>query len=375
MKDKELEKIIEDQKRTIETYEAVSGVYRKIKNTPLAGKFFRTIASKAKSGSKNNFKVINNVKTKNPKTIGVCNPFYSRGVRSATYSLCRDVYEVSELLSSRDIKRVAKELVSLNPAKVVLSGYPLGYDKLAEEIKRQNPAIKVFAYVHSAFIWFDAFPDENKVFFRYLELQKQGMIEKIAFCKRDVAEYFSQLGYKSVYVMNRFELTGASHKLSKDKIKIGVWGANLWHRNILNQVVAALMIPNTEIHVNEISDLEFLDKKRIVVHGFLPKSEFDKVFSEMDINLYVSLTDCFPMTLIESMSKGIPAIASDTSDVYSFDPGLKGLLVVSTVDGPLGIAKKINDVLDNYSDIQKRIEHYLPKLGKEIERSIEDFLK
>jgi glycosyltransferase involved in cell wall biosynthesis len=135
------------------------------------------------------------------------------------------------------------------------------------------------------------------------------------------------------------------------------------------------MIPDTEIHVNQIGDQPFIDMKRVVVHGFLPKEDFDHIFKQMDINMYISFTDCFPMTLIESMEAGIPALASDTSDVYSFDSNLSERLLVSKIDGPLGISEKIKEVIDSYADIQKDMQKYLPVLHEKVEASISEFLK
>jgi glycosyltransferase involved in cell wall biosynthesis len=288
------------------------------------------------------------------------------------------VVEVSEIFSRRGARKVARVIGNLGPKKVLLSGYPLGYELLAEELRQNFPEIRVFAYIHSSFTWLgiDIYQAENPVLERIINLSKEGVIEKVGFCKRDLAEYFKEQGVNSFFVMNRFEIPKKAFKpLSQEKIKIGVFGHSWWHRNILNQVIAALMIPNSEIHVNEIGDFDFVDEKRVVVHGFLPKAEFNKVMAEMDLNLYVSFTDCFPMTLIESMELGIPAIASDTSDVYSFDKKIKDRLVVSTIDGPLGIKEKIEEVIKDYDQIQKMITDYLPLLKEKVEKSISDFLK
>lgn len=371
----ELEKRLEHQDAVIATYEAASGLYRRLKRFPFLGRVARRAAAWLRPAAQHGLTVVDNVRSERPSLIGVCNPRFSGGVKSSTYALCPDVVEVSDLFDRAQAERAARVVVGHAPDRVLISGYTLGYDLLIEEIARLAPSIRIFAYVHSAFIWFAAYPDENPVFMRFLELERAGAVERIAFCKRDVAEYFRSRGHDARFVMNRFELSSTRHARSGDGVvRIGVWGRDLWHRNILNQVIGALMVPGSEVHVNELPDLEFLERDRIVVHGYLPKAEFDRVFASMDINLYVSFTDCFPMTLIESMEAGIPCIASDTSDVYAFDPELHSRLVVSTVDGPLGIAAAVDRALDDYGWIQDRIESYLPALSAEVEKSIEEFL-
>lgn len=330
-------------------------------------------ADKVRTFGVGGIKLVNNIKEDSPEIIGICNPHYSGGVLTSTYALAKNVLEVSDIHSGGQIKKIAKIITSYSPKKVLISGHSIGYDRLAQEIKKQNPDIEIYAYIHSAFIWFDQYPRENYVFDNILQLQKKGVIKRIGFCKKDLAEYFGTFGYDTCLVMNRFYLDRKEHKLGKP-IKIGVWGKNLWHRNILNQVIAALMIPDAEVHVNEVGDQTFLDHSRVYIHGFLPKAEFNKVFSEMDINMYVGFTDCFPMTLIESMACEIPCIASDTSEVYAGSKYLSEQLIVSAVDSPIKISEKIFSVLKNYDNIQKEIKEYFPLLTREVEKSIKEFL-
>jgi glycosyltransferase involved in cell wall biosynthesis len=372
---KELQGTINRQKKVIESYESTAKVFKYLKKSAFLGSTARMLAGSLKGGKKAGTKFINGVVSDNPRIIAVCSPEF-RGVRSATKELVDDIIEISEITSQRIATDFAKKIISYNPKAVLISGYAYGHDKLAEELKKAKPDLRIFVLIHSAFIWFDVYPTENKTFERFLDLNKDGLVEKIGFCKRDLAEYFKELGYNSFFVMNRFYPEKHQFKaLNKGKLKIGIWGKNMWHRNITNQVVAALMIPDAEIHVNEVAGHSFLDISKITVHGMMPKEEFHKILSEMDINLYVSMTDCFPMTLIESMQFGIPALASDTSDVYTFNKALHSRLTVSTVDGPIGIKKKVEEIIDNYEEIQNKIKLYLPILKEKTERSIEEFLK
>lgn len=299
-----------------------------------------------------------------------------RGVKSATREMISSVIEVSNIHSRRKAREVAFKVLAHKPKKILISGYAKGHDVLAEEIHKIQPGVRLFVLIHSAFIWFDMYPVENPVFERFIELAKSGVVEKVGFCKRDLAEYFASLGVNAFFVMNRFSLEEASFKkLDKKNINIGIFGQNQWHRNITNQVVGALMVKNTKLHVNEMANHFFLDKTRIKVYGILPKPEFLKIYKKIDINMYVSMTDCFPMVVIESMQNGIPCLVSDTSDVYGFSPKLKKWLTVSTIDGPIGIAKKLQEVIDNHSAIQAEIKNYLPILKQKVEASIEEFLK
>ena len=319
--------------------------------------------------------VIDGVKSSSPDIIAVVSPYF-RGVRSATKELVPDLFEVSNIYARSKARELARRIIQYSPKKVLVSGYAQGHEMLIEELNAADPDLRIFVLIHSAFIWFDTYPAENYVFERFIKLAEQGTIEKVGFCKRDLAEYFKTFGVNTYFVMNRFYPEKHSvRKINSDDINIGIFGQNQWHRNITNQTIGALMVKNTKVHVNEISDHFFIDKSRIIVHGILPKEEFLKLYNNLDINMYISMTDCFPMVAIESMQYGIPCLVSDTSDVYSFSPELKKWLTVSTIDGPIGISKKINEVLENYDEIQTEIVKYLPILKNEIEKSIVEFLK
>jgi hypothetical protein len=112
--------------------------------------------------------VINSVISMKPEIIGIVNPNYSGGVRSSTFEMVKDVFEVSDIYTRAKAKEVAKIICSFFPKKVLISGYAKGHDMLAEELKLANPNLRIFVMIHSAFLWFDVYPAENGVFKRFI---------------------------------------------------------------------------------------------------------------------------------------------------------------------------------------------------------------
>lgn len=309
-----------------------------------------------------------------PELVAVCHPRW-RGIRNSTYALTAHVIEASEIDSSADAERVASCILKKRPRKVLLSGYPRGYDLLAKTLKENDPAVRIFFLSHAPFTWYSDRPEETLWFQRMLGAHMKGYIEKVGFCKRDPAQYFKERGLNTYFVMNRPPAFDKfRHTLNSTCLNIGVWGSNMWHRNLLNQVLGGLTISDCVVHCNELPEYFFLDENRIRRHGILEREEYTTLMRSMDINLYVSFTDCFPMTLIESMAYGIPCLASDTSDVYRWSEYLKMNLLVSKIDSPIAIGEQIRSVLDNYSTIQEEMALYVPILSVEIEKSIAEFL-
>ena len=159
-----------------------------------------------------------------PEIIAIAHPEY-RGVKSATKEMVQDMFEVSDIYTQQNAKKIAEKISKYRPKKVLISGYAIGYDLLTEELKKMMPETRIFVLIHSAFIWFDVYPAENQVFKNFICMANAGIIEKVGFCKNDLAEYFKSQGVNSYFVMNRFYPEKHTfRKISQDKIKIGVFG-------------------------------------------------------------------------------------------------------------------------------------------------------
>lgn len=311
---------------------------------------------------------------KGVEVVGVCHPNW-RGIKSATYNLTSKVFEVLPLSSLSEAEKVATEILQLKPRKVILSGYPVGYDLLAEALKTKSPETRIFLLSHTSFTWYGDRLEEVSWLERMFQAHTRGYIEKIGFIKPDVATYFKERGVNAFHVMNRLpKFESFKHKPNRDLPTIGVWGSNMWHRNLLNQAIAGLMLKNSFVHVNELSEYFFLDESRIKRHGVLSHEEYMPVLQSMDVNLYISFTDCFPMTVVESLSYSIPCLTSDTSEVYAWSEYLKHNLIINKIDSPVAIKNKIEWVLNHYEEIQVEIAKYLPILDKEVEKTIEKFI-
>jgi glycosyltransferase involved in cell wall biosynthesis len=44
-------------------------------------------------------------------------------------------------------------------------------------------------------------------------------------------------------------------------------------------------------------------------------STFVALVARLDLNLYISLSECFPMVVLESISNGVPCLVSPTTSV------------------------------------------------------------
>ena len=84
----------------------------------------------------------------------------------------------------------------------------------------------------------------------------------------------------------------------------------------------------------------------------------------MDLNMYVTLSECSPMVPLESMALGVPVLVGPTTTYFDHEPVLEGLVVRSPEDMK-SIQTTIEHVLENYNDISARlIEFGLRREGR-----------
>ena len=124
------------------------------------------------------------------------------------------------------------------------------------------------------------------------------------------------------------------------------WGEGSW-RNILTQVLAACMLPGVVVHVLKMPTPAYLARcaSPVEVHGFLPHTAFTHLLGCMDVNLYISVSECMPMVVLESLAVGVPCPTSPTSLVYAADAELEDTLVVVHYDNPAAIQAALLSVL------------------------------
>jgi len=138
--------------------------------------------------------------------------------------------------------------------------------------------------------------------------------QKIGFIKQGMAETVHQLyGFDCEHIpLPPPEIPKGIQKLDLDRSKfhIGVFGADTFNKNLHNQVIHALLLENTVIHVLDKSIFEYLNMSdRIVEHGKnLPKDKFLCILGSMDLNLYMSYSESWGLVASESEAMGVECI-------------------------------------------------------------------
>jgi glycosyltransferase involved in cell wall biosynthesis len=273
----------------------------------------------------------------------LCHPDW-RGVRTAAYTFGEPVVE------SEDLERWGPELIAEMTARevavVVVHGFPPGSAAFLQDAKRTGIATR--AVLHSSMAQHGAESGEAAVADAALALAGSGAIDRIGFVKAGIAESFQALGYPAFYVPNRSPgLPEVSGQDLGDGRHIGVFAEPFWRKNVVTQLGAVALLDDTTAHVMRRPGVDYLDGLAVVEHGEMPWDEFLGLQASTDLNLYVTLSECHPLSPVESYLSGVPALVSRTSAVFRDDPRLWELTTVEVADDPSDIAAGVERLLAN----------------------------
>jgi hypothetical protein len=136
-------------------------------------------------------------------------------------------------------------------------------------------------------------------------------------------------------------------------VHIGILLDPYWRKNVTTQVGAAAILGATA-HVNLVPDVGYLDGLSIVEHGTVPWEAFIGLQASMDLNMNVTLSECHPMSPMESYLTGVPSLVSATSSLFRDDPDLYEMTTVTESDNPRAIAERATRLLENRSEVIDR---------------------
>lgn len=134
---------------------------------------------------------------------------------------------------------------------------------------------------------------------------------------------------------------------------IGVFFYPYWRKNVTTQVAAALILGATA-HVMHRPAVPYLPLDRVVEHGEQPRAGFLELLGGVGLNLHVTLSECHPMTPMESYLLGVPCLVSRTSALFTDDPDLWAVTTVAEVDDPAIIAARARELRTATTEIVPR---------------------
>jgi glycosyltransferase involved in cell wall biosynthesis len=281
------------------------------------------------------------------QVLQVCHPDW-RGVRAATYGFEDPVVETAD--ASESALRIVDGARETGIETIVVQGFPPGSADLLLAATRAG--LRTRCVLHSSPAQHGAERGEAFVAEQVLSLAGEGVIGQIGFVKEGLAEMFAALGYESRWVPNRMPKLSEikTTELAGQRPHIGVLAESFWRKNVVTQLGAVAIIGGTG-HVMHRPEVDYLSSLPLVEHGTLPWEDFVGLLGSMDLNLYSTLSECHPLTPMESYLAGVPCLFSRTSALFADDPRLLEISTLAEADNPAAIARAATRLLENRSEV------------------------
>ena len=269
------------------------------------------------------------------RVVGVCHPDW-RGVRTAAYTFGVPVVEAADVAAPAS--GLVEVMAEAGVEVLVVQGFPPGTPVLLAEAHRRGLATRCVHYSSTA--QHGAGPSEWAIADDLVNLARRGILGGLGFAKEGMAEAFEALGHPAAFVPVRIPaLPGVRPvKLERGQTHVGVFAEAFWRKNLVTQLTATALVENAVAHVLELPPIGYLDGLAVVEHGVVPYEAFLPLLAGVDINLYVTLSECLPLTPLESYLVGVPCLASRTSVLFRDDPELWDLSTVDELDNPRAVA-------------------------------------
>ena len=315
-----------------------------------------------------------------------------KGVAASTESLFTDGRfrfpyfddEYPEVVAHPQLEMAVGTLLEYSPRQIIYSGGSAIHITMAGKIRERAPQIQQYFLWHgSPAQWVE--PSQLEHFNLWHRLYNNRVIDGIIAVKPDLEKTLNLLGVKSFGLINpipdirrQFSLP-STRRADDGNWHIGVFSAvSSWYKNPFVQLLATLGQEDWTLHTNvprmTFRDLDFRQLSTLKSYEPLPRAQFLAVLASLDLNLYVTNTECSPMVVLESSALGVPCIVGPAGDIFSgISDELAGYLVEPAVDNPYAIYARIKHVLANRARIQMLLEEFVPEYNAHWSRIMDAF--
>lgn len=265
---------------------------------------------------------------------------------------------MKEIYRNSDINKVANKIISSNYKKVIFSGFCIGWKKLAEKLNNNNIIVKTYFHGSHSQVLEPYGWDRNMEIF---DLTKRGIVKKMAICKESLVKFYKTYGCNTYLLTNKVDVKKYPHKKRDNKTIIGIYAAKTdnFRKNAFAQIAAVSLIKNKKVKIDMVplnkkakSFAKFLGVEIDGVNHPIPREDLMKRLANCDISLYVTYSECAPMTSLESFSQDTICIVGNNCHYFQNEE-IEKYIVVNEENNPEEIAKKIEYALDNKDTVLK----------------------
>lgn len=306
-----------------------------------------------------------------------------QGIKQGTITLFPDnhvplaQYYSNTSYSEEALRTLVGTLADLHFDHVVFRGFPAYFDGLIRKLHGVSTSKLHVLYAGPPSEMAEASKQDNLS--RIVALAREGILHRAGFNKKGMAETLAAIyGIRTGrYILKGPEGTpDIAPAASRPEPLVGVMGGNTFNKNLHTQVMAALAMPHTTVHVLDGEPFAYLlNGHRIAGHGgHLSHPDYIAVLAQMDVNLYLAFSESWGNVITESLALGVPCLATANNGIYDWDHALRDRLVVADYDDTQAIARQTGEVLEDRKALSERCMAYVPHLNAEADRMLAELL-
>jgi glycosyltransferase involved in cell wall biosynthesis len=294
-----------------------------------------------------------------------------QGVLTATEGLFGDrVFQIPQYYSNciyteKELQAIGQLLAIAESEHIVFSGYLPYFDFLIETIVKSGKKVSIIYHGSHTSVLED--PNAAKHFNSMVSMLKLGILYHVGFVKKDMEKTFGMLTGQTMFpILLKTDESLIGKQYDKyEGLNIGVMTHDAFRKNLYNMVSAALLHPSAKVHVKDRYLTSYMgNADRIITHGhFKDQNDFFRVIGSVDLNMYVTFSECWGQFVNESLALGVPCLCSDVSAVLDYNKELKDMLVVREFDNDYAIYLKSKEVLQNIDYFKTRGPEYVKELN------------
>lgn len=289
-----------------------------------------------------------------------------------------------DVYTEKEISEVAKVIVGANKRLIIMNGLVAGWGKVVEHIRSIDKDVEIKVLYHGGDVRLARWDDYSS-FMKILGLHNMDVINEIGFVKKQQAEFYSKMGFRTKFVANNItidnpkdykETGGLGGKITK----IGLYcSGDVEWKNVFNQVAAASLIDDVELDVVPVNHMitGYADKLGIRLTGsdeLLSRNDLLARMANNDVNMSVSFAEASPLLPLESMELGVPCITGNNHHYWT-GTQLEKYLVVDRPDDVMAIHSQLKVALERRTEIVEQYKKWKPGYDTISKKTVKDFLK
>lgn len=304
-----------------------------------------------------------------------------RGIHSAAIQHFQSIRLIDRRCSRRKANKIAAEIVQ-NFDCAVIQGLPEPFaSRFVTTVKKISPSFPILCIWHGNFMQCGE-NNDWEMQKRLQKLHQERLIDKIGFVKAGMAETFRKIGADAYFCMNKApenHPTGTT-TLTSNNTDIGIFSVDAdWRKTPYSMIAATLHLPNPMVHMAKPSHraIELAKHYQIPTQlrdTLVPSEEMPTVLGSMDINLYVTMSECAPMLPLESLAAGTPCLTGRNHHYFRENEFLRSRLVVDLPDSEADIGMKATQALAERDKIIQQYKLYSREYNQAAEESMQLFV-